>query len=119
MSSPCKLPHGHSHQHGHHYHGGQHGATRDDQEATNPPEPEDYSNWDIVKATQHGLLDRCRDLVEAGYDVRQPDGENVTLLHWAAINNRMELVKYFISKGAVVDQLGGTLNSTPLHWAVR
>ncbi|XP_053576343.1 palmitoyltransferase ZDHHC13 isoform X2 [Bombina bombina] len=59
------------------------------------------------------------ELVDAGYDVRQPDQENVTLLHWAAINNRLELVKYFISKGAVVDQLGGTLNSTPLQWAVR
>ncbi|MEE6498917.1 hypothetical protein FKM82_003252 [Ascaphus truei] len=27
--------------------------------------------------------------------------------------------RYLISKGAVVDQLGGDLNSTPLHWAVR
>uniref|UniRef100_A0A8C3B2V7 Palmitoyltransferase n=1 Tax=Cyclopterus lumpus TaxID=8103 RepID=A0A8C3B2V7_CYCLU len=62
---------------------------------------------------------RCKELVEAGYDVRQPDKENVTLLHWAAINNRSELVKYYISKGSTVDQLGGDLNSTPLHWAIR
>ncbi|KAM9301703.1 palmitoyltransferase ZDHHC13 [Gastrophryne carolinensis] len=117
MSSPCKLNHGHSHQHGHHHHASQHGGT--DQDALNPQVVEDYSNWDIVKATQHGLIDRCRELVEAGYDVRQPDSENVTLLHWAAINNRLELIRYFISKGAVVDQLGGTLNSTPVHWAVR
>uniref|UniRef100_A0A672H0N4 Palmitoyltransferase n=1 Tax=Salarias fasciatus TaxID=181472 RepID=A0A672H0N4_SALFA len=66
-----------------------------------------------------GILERCKELVEAGYDVRQPDKENVTLLHWAAINNRSELIKYFISKGAIVDQLGGDLNSTPLHWAIR
>ncbi|KAL8169746.1 UNVERIFIED_CONTAM: Palmitoyltransferase zdhhc13 [Gekko kuhli] len=83
------------------------------------PFVEDCSNFDIVKATQYGLLERCQELVDAGYDVRQPDKENVTLLHWAAINNRLELVKFFISKGAVVDQLGGDLNSTPLHWAVR
>ncbi|KAJ7344577.1 hypothetical protein JRQ81_000527 [Phrynocephalus forsythii] len=83
------------------------------------PFVEDYSNFDIVKATQYGLLERCQELVEAGYDVRQPDKENVTLLHWAAINNRLDLVKFFISKGAVVDQLGGDLNSTPLHWAIR
>ncbi|ETE67785.1 Palmitoyltransferase ZDHHC13 [Ophiophagus hannah] len=83
------------------------------------PFVEDYSNFDIVKAAQYGLLERCRELVEAGYDVRQPDKENVTLLHWAAINNRLDVVKYFISKGAVVDQLGGDLNSTPLHWAIR
>ncbi|NXC27195.1 ZDH13 Palmitoyltransferase, partial [Campylorhamphus procurvoides] len=83
------------------------------------PIVEDPSTCDIVKATQYGMLERCRELVEAGYDVRQPDKENVTLLHWAAINNRLELVKYYISKGAIVDQLGGDLNSTPLHWAIR
>uniref|UniRef100_A0A4W3K8R1 Palmitoyltransferase n=1 Tax=Callorhinchus milii TaxID=7868 RepID=A0A4W3K8R1_CALMI len=77
------------------------------------------NNWDIVKATQYGIFDRCKELVEAGYDVRKPDKENVTLLHWAAINNRVELVKYYISKGAIVDQLGGDLNATPLHWATR
>ncbi|XP_054627754.1 putative palmitoyltransferase ZDHHC13 [Dunckerocampus dactyliophorus] len=80
---------------------------------------DDSSSWDIVQATQFGILDRCKELVEAGYDVRQPDKENVSLLHWAAINNRLELVKYFVSKGAIVDQLGGDLNATPLHWAIR
>ncbi|MBN3305352.1 ZDH13 Palmitoyltransferase, partial [Amia calva] len=68
---------------------------------------------------RYGVIERCKELVEAGYDVRQPDKENVSLLHWAAINNRTELVKYYISKGAIVDQLGGDLNSTPLHWAIR
>ncbi|KAK2520361.1 palmitoyltransferase ZDHHC13 isoform X2 [Columba livia] len=94
-----------------------------DNELPVPPGPypiiEDPSTCDIVTATQYGLSERCRELVEAGYDVRQPDKENVTLLHWAAINNRQELVKYYISKGAIVDQLGGDLNSTPLHWAIR
>uniref|UniRef100_A0A8C1WN28 Palmitoyltransferase n=1 Tax=Cyprinus carpio TaxID=7962 RepID=A0A8C1WN28_CYPCA len=66
-----------------------------------------------------GALERCKELIEAGYDVRQPDKENVTPLHWAAINNRADIVKYYISKGAVIDQLGGDLNSTPLHWAIR
>ncbi|XP_061670904.1 putative palmitoyltransferase ZDHHC13 isoform X1 [Syngnathoides biaculeatus] len=80
---------------------------------------DDSSSWDIVKASQFGILDRCKELVEAGYDVRQLDKENVSLLHWAAINNRLELVKYYISKGAIVDQLGGDLNSTPLHWSIR
>ncbi|XP_063738578.1 putative palmitoyltransferase ZDHHC13 [Eleginops maclovinus] len=80
---------------------------------------DDSGSWDIVKATQFGILERCKELVEAGYDVRQPDKENVSLLHWAAINNRAELVKYYISKGSIVDQLGGDLNSSPLHWAIR
>lgn len=42
---------------------------------------------------RYGIFERCRELVEAGFDVRQPDKENVTLLHWAAINNRIDLVK--------------------------
>uniref|UniRef100_A0A668ADK8 Palmitoyltransferase n=1 Tax=Myripristis murdjan TaxID=586833 RepID=A0A668ADK8_9TELE len=73
----------------------------------------------LMSVPQFGILERCKELVEAGYDIRQPDKENVSLLHWAAINNRSELVKYYMSKGAVVDQLGGDLNSTPLHWAIR
>lgn len=54
-----------------------------------------------------------------GYDVNKPDAEDVTLLHWAAINNRREIVNFYISKGAVVDAIGGELRSTPLHWATR
>lgn len=43
----------------------------------------------------------------------------MTLLHWAAINNRIEIVKYLLSKGADVNAIGGDLKSTPLHWATR
>ncbi|KAJ6667121.1 hypothetical protein lerEdw1_017099 [Lerista edwardsae] len=112
------------HSHGpHHHHGRSWPNMYEDKDIHNEqnalPFAEDCSNFDIVKATQYGLLERCKELVEAGFDVRQPDKENVTLLHWAAINNRLELVRFFISKGAVVDQLGGDLNSTPLHWAIR
>lgn len=46
--------------------------------------------------SRYGIFERCRELVEAGFDVRQPDKENVTLLHWAAINNRIDLVKWVI-----------------------
>ena len=45
-----------------------------------------------------GVLERCSELLEGtndapGYDVNQMDHENVSLLHWAAINNRIEIVK--------------------------
>lgn len=72
-----------------------------------------------ISFLQYGALDRVTELVEAGADVNQPDSETVTLLHWAAINNRKDIVKYLIAKGAVVDAIGGELNSTPLHWATR
>ncbi|XP_057317381.1 palmitoyltransferase ZDHHC17-like isoform X2 [Hydractinia symbiolongicarpus] len=90
-----------------------------------PPQPYqppsmDYSAYDIVKASQYGYFERVRQLIEyEGVDVRQPDTENVTVLHWAAINNRLEIVRYFISKGAIIDQPGGNLNATALHWTIR
>ncbi|XP_074660253.1 palmitoyltransferase ZDHHC17-like [Tubulanus polymorphus] len=83
------------------------------------PSLEEIKNFDIVRATQYGVIERVQELVDSGQNVNEPDAENVTLLHWAAINNRADLVKYFISKGALIDQLGGILNSTPLHWATR
>lgn len=83
------------------------------------PVEHDYSGFDIVKATQYGAIARVRELVEAGWDVNQPDSETVSLLHWAAINNRRDIVRYFLDKGATVDAIGGELNATPLHWATR
>lgn len=79
----------------------------------------DYSTLDIVKATQNGALERCKQLISEGFDVNQRDAENVTLLHWAAINNRKEIIRYYISLGAHVDAVGGDLMATPLHWATR
>lgn len=79
----------------------------------------DCSDFDIVKAVQYGAVERVQELVGAGYDVNLPDNDTVTLLHWASINNRAELVKYFLEQNAKVDAIGGDLNATPLHWATR
>ncbi|VDM34047.1 unnamed protein product [Hydatigera taeniaeformis] len=87
---------------------------------------EDYSTWDIVKATQYGILSRVHELIEPPpgsavlpFDVNQLDHESVSLLHWAAINNNFAIVKYLVSKGAVVDRIGGNQQATALHWAIR
>ena len=79
----------------------------------------DSSSFDVVKATQYGAFDRVQEILDSGFDVNQRDSENVTLLHWAAINNRLEIVKFYIKRGAEVDAVGGELMSTPLHWASR
>ncbi|XP_074599566.1 palmitoyltransferase ZDHHC17-like [Brevipalpus obovatus] len=93
----------------------------DNNESSKPDsvEKEDTSNYDIVKATQHGALDRVKQLIDDGYDVHQQDSEGVTVLHWAAINNRLEIASYLLSKGADVNAIGGDLRSTPINWAVR
>lgn len=58
----------------------------------------DYAQLNAVKATQYGVLERLRELVESDKcDPNQPDEENVYLLHWAAINNRIDIAKYLIS----------------------
>ena len=78
------------------------------------------STYDIVKATQYGIFDRVQHLLDVeNVKVNTRDAENVTLLHWAAINNRLELSRLFLSREAEVDAIGGELKSTPLHWAVR
>jgi len=95
---------------------------------TEPPTPrhekksgpeQDTSGFDIVKATQYGAFERVQEIVDNGFNVNERDSENVTLLHWASINNRREIVKYYIKHGADVDAVGGELLSTPLHWACR
>lgn len=61
----------------------------------------DYAKLNAIKATQYGVLDRLKELVESGQcDPNLPDDENVYLLHWAAINNRVDIAKYLI-KGIV------------------
>lgn len=103
-----------------HHHHHQKAPSKKPTESVKPVPPEiDYSNFDIIKATQYGAIDRVKELIEQGYDVNQGDEENVKLLHWAAINNRTEIVKYFIGCGAEVNPIGGELSSTPLHWATR
>ena len=61
-------------------------------------EVQDYSQFDIVKAVQYGAIERVKEIVEAGFDVNQRDEENITLLHWASINNRKEIVHYLLKK---------------------
>lgn len=73
-------------------------------------------------ACQMGDLQKVKDMIENNiieinhdYD----DKERVTGLHWAAVNNRISVVKYLISKGANVNFKGGDLEATPLHWASK
>ena len=59
----------------------------------NQPSPDDFKNFDITRATQYGAFDRIKEMINAGTDVNLMDRENVSPLHWAAINNRIEIVK--------------------------
>ncbi|CAB4409645.1 unnamed protein product [Rhizophagus irregularis] len=66
------------------------------------------------------IFQENRILIENGYaEVTDSDSQNVTALHWAAINNHVIVAKYLIENGAEVNAFGGELVATPLHWAAR
>ncbi|CAF2411056.1 unnamed protein product [Rotaria sp. Silwood2] len=80
----------------------------------------DPNTTDLVTAVQYGFYDRVVELIETNPQlVTASLDDKITLLHWAAINNRIDIAKYLINKGAKVDAIGGALNSTPLYWAIR
>jgi ankyrin repeat protein len=99
---------------------------------------EDY--LEILTAVQEGDIDLLRTLVNTSdssssslssstntskYDrnkmilLNQVDDNNCTLLHWAAINNRVEITNFLIDHGLIHAISGGILQETPLQWSLR
>ncbi|KAJ3353286.1 Palmitoyltransferase Hip14 [Entophlyctis luteolus] len=115
--------HAHRHSHQHHHHDCCDDEKDDfDQSAgmitlSSPPRPEDLN---IFQAAQHGFTPRVLHLLDSGaFHVNDVDAEGCSALHWAAINNRVQIVDILLARGADVDIIGGELQSTPLQWAAR
>lgn len=71
-------------------------------------------------AAQRGDLEVVRKLIESGKaKATDRDEQNITPLHWAAINAQMATCKYLLEQGAEVDAIGGDLVATPMQWAAR
>ncbi|ODV89396.1 hypothetical protein CANCADRAFT_14350, partial [Tortispora caseinolytica NRRL Y-17796] len=71
-------------------------------------------------AAQQGDFDQIKSLVTTGgvsADLVAPD--NTRALHWAAINNRIDICQFLIDSGCEIDPPGGDLDGTPLHWAAQ
>lgn len=74
----------------------------------------------IFLASQRGDVQTIRSLIESGKaTARDRDKDNITPLHWAAINAQLAACRYLLDQGAEVDAVGGDLNATPLQWAAR
>lgn len=79
----------------------------------------------IVKAAQRGDMEVLKFYLEHSKDNLHPmspnttDADGITLVHWAALNNRLATIKYLISIGADPDVPAGDMNATPLLWAAR
>ncbi|KAI6241682.1 Palmitoyltransferase [Aphelenchoides fujianensis] len=72
------------------------------------------------RAAQVGDIDALRSMLDSQtISAGAVDSDDCSLLHWAAINNRLDLAKLLIERGAEVNAIGGVLSSTPLHWASR
>lgn len=68
-------------------------------ESSNCVRPQ-FGHLDAVSAAQVGVVDRLEELLaKEELDVNQGDAENVTLLHWAAINNRDTVVNFLLKHG--------------------
>ncbi|KAF7312850.1 Palmitoyltransferase [Mycena kentingensis (nom. inval.)] len=79
--------------------------------------PEDTS---IFVAAQRGDVATIRELILSGKaTATDRDPQNITPLHWAAINAQVPACRLLLEQGAEVDALGGDLVATPMQWAAR
>ncbi|OQR81724.1 palmitoyltransferase ZDHHC17-like [Thraustotheca clavata] len=76
----------------------------------------------VFQCAQHGLLEELQFLLKemGDFDVNMRDESDATLLHWAALNNRLRLMMYLLDlPGIDVNLVGGDLKSTPIYWAAH
>ncbi|WFD44041.1 protein S-acyltransferase [Malassezia psittaci] len=74
----------------------------------------------VHQAAQRGDLDRICQVLEADpTQANDRDEQNVTALHWAAINGHTDCCELLLENGAEVDATGGELEATALHWSAR
>ncbi|KAA1081644.1 palmitoyltransferase akr1 [Puccinia graminis f. sp. tritici] len=78
-----------------------------------PPSP-------LHLAAQRGDTEAVKQLLDSGLaHPTDVDQQQITALHWSAINGHLNLSALLIARGAVVDAFGGQLLATPLMWAAR
>jgi ankyrin repeat protein len=70
----------------------------------------------LVEAVKQGDVSAVRALIKSGADVRAPEGDGATALHWAAYRDSIELVRLLLDAGASA-QAANDLGVTPLHLA--
>lgn len=84
-------------------------------------EPYNFMDGDTIwVAAQRGDVAALEKFISSGeYSASARDPQNITPLHWAAINAQLAACQYLLDNGADVDALGGDLVATPLQWAAR
>ncbi len=74
---------------------------------------------DMIEAARNGKLDVLKKMIEQeGVDVNSKNtGTKESALHVAALENRVDVINYLVSKGANVNILDGENGFSPLHSA--
>ncbi len=70
----------------------------------------------LVDAVKAGDATVVRALIKSGADVKAPEGDGATALHWAAHRDSIEVMKMLLDAGASA-QAANDLGVTPLHLA--
>ena len=79
---------------------------------------DDYA--EALTAVQEGDFEVAQYLIGGRIiPVNATDQSGCSLLHWAAINNRVAIARLLIENGLNKAVAGGVLKETPLHWALR
>jgi palmitoyltransferase ZDHHC13/17 len=73
----------------------------------------------LINAVQLGNSQLVVESINAGISANTKDIEDCSLLHWAAINNRIEVLDVLLKNGANVNIIGGLNREIALQWAVR
>ena len=86
---------------------------------------ESSSNSELIKYIQSGDYDQFTSLYkQVNANESLCDENGCTLLHWAAINNRVKIIDYLLNQPHLghnnfINTPAGTLNEIPLQWACR
>ncbi|GIS78470.1 MAG: hypothetical protein CM1200mP14_00360 [Gammaproteobacteria bacterium] len=73
----------------------------------------------VADAAQQGDAQIVRTLLQQGEDVNAAQSDGLTALHWAALNNDLEMAKLLLYAGATVKPTTRVGSYTPLHLASR
>ena len=73
----------------------------------------------VADAAERGDLEAVRALLRDGADANGAQADGTTALHWAAINDDVQIVEVLLYAGATVKPITRLGGYTPLHLASR
>jgi ankyrin repeat protein len=76
----------------------------------------------LWQAAQNGDLPRIKQLIEVNDNqLTDLDSFGATALHWAALNDRVEIAEWILDHGGMetVNWKAGSTEGAPAHWAAK